>query len=361
MVKSRPNHVRPYRQNRKRNNNNPPGPNGKSFWLWAPHWFVINLHLATPWNLEIGNGRKRPSFLSAFEARNVSPPRLYLGFSHLGGLGVLAFINLFFPRMWWSIVLLGVFFIGLTKSGFGSGLGLLAVPMITLAMARIPGRGAQAGIGFMLPLLISGDLIAIWQYRKLFSLAIVKRLFAGSFVGLVIGGALLWWFHHQKNEVLAGAVISIEIGVESIFLVSLYWWRQYRGVQKALMREPARSNITGAFAAVSSTLAHGAGPIIATYLLPLGLDRKLYVGTCAAYFAFLNTAKLPAYALTGQFSHASPWFALRFLPVVLAGALFGVWVNRRMSDKLFMRIVYVTTFFLGWYVLYEGIANLIKP
>jgi uncharacterized membrane protein YfcA len=261
---------------------------------------------------------------------------------------------------WWAIVILAVFFIGLTKSGFGSGLGLLAVPMITLAMGNIPGRGAQAGIGFMLPLLIAGDLIAVWQYRRLFSLSVVKRLMLGSIAGLVLGGVLLWWFHRQNSERLVGAVISIEIGVESIFLVSLHWWRQMRGVQKYLMPEPTRSNVTGAFAAVSSTLAHGAGPIIATYLLPLNLDRQLYVGTCATYFFLLNTAKLPSYAITGQFHNASPWFALRFLPIVLAGAISGVWVNRRMSDRLFTKIVYATTFGLGWYVLYEGIATITR-
>ncbi len=261
---------------------------------------------------------------------------------------------------WWSIVFLGVFFIGLTKSGFGSGLGLLAVPMITIAMSHLPGRGATAGLGFMLPLLICGDLIAVWQYRHLFSFTIVRRLFAGSILGLVLGAGLLWWFHRQKSEALASAVISIEIGVESIFLVSLHWWRQFRGMQKHLMREPMRSNLTGCIAAVSSTLAHGAGPIIATYLIPLQLDRQLYVGTCATYFFLLNTGKLPSYGLTGQFQHVSPLFALRFLPIVLAGALFGVWINRRMSDKLFTRVVYITTFLLGWYILWEGIQTLLS-
>jgi len=204
-------------------------------------------------------------------------------FLRISGFGFRAFANsdlqtksAIVPHMspWWTVVFLGVFFIGLTKSGFGSGLGLLAVPMITLAMKHIPGRGAQAGIGFMLPLLICGDLIAVWQYRHLFSIDIIKRLLLGSIIGLVTGGLLLAWFHAQKSEALVSAVISIEIGIESIFLVGLYWWRQIRGLQKNLMKEPMRSNVTGAFAGVSSTLAHGAGPIIATYLLPLGLDRK---------------------------------------------------------------------------------------
>lgn len=258
----------------------------------------------------------------------------------------------------WLIIIFAVAFIGLAKSGFGSGLGLLAVPMITLAMAHIPGRGAPAALGFMLPLLIAGDLIAVWQYRRLFSFSIVRRLAAGSVVGIMLGGVLLWWFHHRRSETLVSAIISIEIGIESVFLVAVHWWNQWRGASHAMMREPWRSNITGGVAAISSTLAHGAGPIIAAYLLPLRLDRQLYVGTSATYFFMLNTAKLPSYAITGQFRSVSPAFSLCFVPALVAGALFGFWVNRRMRDRLFVQIVYGTTFLLGWYVLQEGVRGL---
>src|SRR5438067_12487376 len=77
---------------------------------------------------------------------------------------------------WWLMVALGVFLIGVTKSGFGSGLGLMVVPVIVIAMGRIPGQGADAALGLMLPLLLVGDLIAVYQYRHLFSLNIVNRL-----------------------------------------------------------------------------------------------------------------------------------------------------------------------------------------
>ena len=68
----------------------------------------------------------------------------------------------------WSIVFLAVFLIGVTKSGFGSGVGLMIVPMTAIAMGYIPGRGSEAALGLLLPLLIAGDLIAVWQYRRLF-------------------------------------------------------------------------------------------------------------------------------------------------------------------------------------------------
>lgn len=274
----------------------------------------------------------------------------------------------------WLVVAFGIFLIGLTKSGFGSGIGLLNVPLIVLAMGYT-GRGSEAALGLMLPLLIAGDLIAVWQYRKLFvgqsqdepwqgSVApptgpqLVRQLIPGTIAGVILGGGLLWWFH--QHEHLVSALIRTEIGIECILLVGLHWWRQYKGLQSYLMPEPWRSHLTGTFAGISSTLAHAAGPIIAMYLLPMKLDRRLFVGTCAIYFFLLNTAKLPAYYASGLFSQVSPAFSLQFLPLVLIGAVVGFWLNQRMSDRLFSGIVYGTTFLLGWYLLADGVWTLVR-
>jgi len=256
------------------------------------------------------------------------------------------------PMYAWAVVFLAIFLIGVTKSGFGSGVGLMVVPMTAIAMGHIPSRGSGAALGLLLPLLIIGDFIAVYQYRRIFSMRIVKHLLPGTLVGVVLGGLLLWWFHQQKD--LVNALMRIEIGFESILLVGIHWWRQYKGVQLHLMGEPLRSHLTGGFAAVCSTLAHAAGPIISMYLLPLRLDRQVFVGTSAIYFFILNTAKLPAYYAASQFANAELTFALRFVPLVAVGAVFGYWVNKRMNDKLFSTVVYVLTFLMGWYILVDG-------
>jgi hypothetical protein len=273
--------------------------------------------------------------------------------------------------VWWFIVFLAVLLIGVTKSGFGAGVGLMVVPMTAIAMGHIPGRGSEAALGLLLPLLIAGDLIAVWQYSHLFfgkaegadgsvsqnarARGMIGRLLPGTIAGVVLGGLLLALLHSNKN--LVGALIRIEIGCESVLLVSIHWWRLYRGVQQRLMPEPWRSGLTGGFAAVSSTLAHAAGPIIAMYLLPLKLDRQLFVGTCAVYFFILNSAKLPAYYASGQFANASVLFTARLLPLVIVGAVFGRWLNKRINDMVFTKIVYIVTFALGCYILADGILN----
>jgi uncharacterized membrane protein YfcA len=259
---------------------------------------------------------------------------------------------------WWALVGVAIFLIGVTKSGFGTGIGLMILPITAIALGHIPSQGSEAALGLLLPVLLAGDLIAVYQYRHLFSLNIVKKLLPGTIVGTIVGGLMLWWFSQHKTVV--GAVMRVEIGFESILLVGIHWWREYRGVQHYLMPEPWRSHLSGAFAAISSTIAHAAGPIVAMYLLPLKLDRQLYVGTCAIYFFILNTAKTPAYIWSGQFAKASPVFALKFLPLVVLGAFAGIWLNRRLSDKLFSRIVYFATFVLGWYILIEGVSILLR-
>ncbi len=262
--------------------------------------------------------------------------------------------------LWWALCLLAIFMIGVTKSGFGSGIGLMIVPMTALAMPHVfPQRGEQAALGLLLPLLIAGDMIAVWQYRHLFSLKIVKKLLPGTVVGLLLGGLLLWWFHNRPPA-LAALLIRLEIGCESVILVSLHWWRTWRRgpVTEPHQPKPWQNHVTGAFAAASSTLAHAAGPIITLYLLPQGIGRDLFIGTGAIYFFIVNTCKLPVYWFGGQFKHASPLFAAGFLPLVIAGACFGWWLKNHINDKLFSKIVYCLTFGLGWYLLIDAAAKL---
>src|SRR5258705_1034541 len=138
------------------------------------------------------------------------------------------FTRLSRSMLWWSIVILAIFLIGLTKSGFGSGAGLMIAPMTTFAMAHIPRYGPDAALGLLLPLLMVGDFIAMWQYRRLLSMKIVRRLVPGTIIGVVLGSLLLRWFVSQQKEVTE-ALVNLTIGTESVCLVLLHFYRVWRG------------------------------------------------------------------------------------------------------------------------------------
>ena len=258
----------------------------------------------------------------------------------------------------WIVICLGVFLIGIAKSGFGGGIGLVVVPIVTLALPHAnPAYRGDDALGLLLPLLIVGDIIAVWQYRRDMSWPTVGRLMPGAALGILLGTGLIWIL--KSHAAVAAALINMEIGFESVFLVGLTWYRQWHGRQQKLIPEPWRALGTGTFAGASSTLAHAAGPIIAMYLLPLDLGRLRMVATSATFFFCANSAKLPTYWTAGMFEKISIPFALKFVHCVLAGAIFGRWLVKRMSDKLFMQVVYITVFVLGGYLFYKGLSDLV--
>lgn len=257
----------------------------------------------------------------------------------------------------WLVICFAVFLIGLTKSGLGAGMGLIVVPMVAIALDYTP-LGSKAALGLLLPLLILGDVLSVGQYRRVFDFSHVKRLMLPTALGILAGSGLLWWIHQLGSEKLVASLIKLEIGLESIFLVALHWWRTYKGLQQRLMPEPARSWVTGSFIGVSTTLAHAAGPIMTAYLLPLKMDRRVFVGTVAVFFCLANTAKLPTYFIVGQFDMIDPLLTLKLAPLVVLGALAGVWLIKRLTDQSFFRFIYIGVFAMGWYLVVDSVLKL---
>lgn len=248
--------------------------------------------------------------------------------------------------------------IGVAKSGFGGGLGLIVVPITTIALPFTHRYGADDALGLLLPLLLVGDVLAVSQYRRDISWTVLRKLLPGGLLGIGLGTLLIYVL--KQHASIAAALIDMEIGFESVLLVSISWYRQVRGRPPKLMAEPWRGFGTGTFAGTSTTLAHAAGPVIAMYLVPLNLGRARMVATGATFFLLANTAKLPTYWQAGMFSKISPAFSLMFCPLVVVGAIFGRWLCKRMSDKVFIQVVYATVFCLGIFLFVKSGVELVR-
>lgn len=259
----------------------------------------------------------------------------------------------------WLVVCLAVFLIGLAKSGLGAGLALVVVPICAIALDHTP-RGSDKTLGLLLPLLLVGDVLSVWQYRRLFDFALIRPLVLPALVGIAIGSAVLWLIHSQANQARIAGLVRLEIGLECVALVALHWYRVWRGDAVRLMREPLRAWIAGTYTGISTTLAHAAGPVVAMYLLPLKPDRRAFVGSSAVFFALANATKLPGYWMAGQFAGVDAIIALRLVPLVVFGAIVGFWLNKRMTDFGFLRFVYAATFAIGLYLAIDGAAALVR-
>ena len=89
---------------------------------------------------------------------------------------------------------------GLSKGGFGGGLGFIGV----LALAQISSP-AQA-VAVMLPILCVMDLIGVWAYCENWHRPSMRILGVGCLIGTVIGMLTFKWMDEQAVRLIVGVI-----------------------------------------------------------------------------------------------------------------------------------------------------------
>jgi uncharacterized membrane protein YfcA len=81
------------------------------------------------------------------------------------------------------------------------------------------------------------------------------------------------------------------------------------------------------------------------YLLARRLPKHEFVATGAWFFFAVNLIKVPIYVRHGLIDRRSLMFDLALAPAVIAGALLGRLLLRRMSQAIFDKLVMALTVF----------------
>jgi len=246
----------------------------------------------------------------------------------------------------WTTILfaaMGVLFIGLSKAGFGGGLGMLTTPLCVLAFSA-GGRPPAFAVGVLLPLLCAGDAFSLWHYWGKWERKNLKYLLPGVVVGVVIGASLIGQFSARQLNVAIGALAVAFVVFQ---LVKEKIWR----AEGAFAPNHLVGIPCGIGAGVTSTFAHGAGPVVSLFLIPQQMAKEIYVGTTALVFTWINWIKLPFFVLQGIITRETLLTGLYYLPIIPVGVWLGVWLNRKISEQLFLRLVYAMTLLTGLQLL----------
>jgi len=239
----------------------------------------------------------------------------------------------------WTVAVLAVFIVALSKSGLVGSLGMVAVPMMSLVM---PARDAA---GMLLPLLLVMDAIAIWTYRKDADWRILRIMLPGAMVGTLIGWAL-WSF-------VSDAMVLLFIGIITLLFI-LDALLPIRKKLEGLPPSKPWGTFWGGFAGFTSFISHTGGPPFQIYVLPQRLTPVIYSGTTAFFFAIVNTAKLVPYFFLGQLNVSNLTHAAILAPLAVVGVIIGVWLVRRISVKRFYQLTYWLVFLLALKLIYDG-------
>jgi hypothetical protein len=87
----------------------------------------------------------------------------------------------------YALAIPGVVLFGISKGGFGGGLGLLTVPMMAIV---VPPAQAAA---IMLPILMVMDVGAVWVCRRTWDRSLMKVLLPAGLLGMAIGMLTFRW------------------------------------------------------------------------------------------------------------------------------------------------------------------------
>ena len=246
----------------------------------------------------------------------------------------------------YAVAVPAVILLGLAKGGF-SGIGVLGVPLMALAISPV-----QAA-SITLPILIVQDVVSVWSFRKTWNGRVLALMLPPAALGIYVGYALAAYVRPAAVELTVG-LISVAFGLQRLWIE--------RGHDAA----PARplpvwlGPVFGALSGFTSQVSHGGGPPFQIYAMPLKLQRDVFVGTSAIFFATVNWMKVPAYAALGQFTAQNLATSAALVPLAIASTFAGVVLVRKVDAERFYRIVYVVLVLVGCKLVFDGMSGLLR-
>ena len=223
----------------------------------------------------------------------------------------------------WVVICLCAFMIGVSKTGV-PGIGILAVPLIAMVLP------ARYSVGILLGILVLADLFAAGYYRRHAQWNHIVRLLPAAFAGIIAGYFGLKVINDDQLQPVIGAVVLVMLGIN-------YWRSRKEDVQ--IPNHWCFAVCLGFLAGVTSMMANAAGPIMIVYLIAMRLPKIEFIGTAAWFFFAINWLKVPFGVNLQMVTMESIKLDLMMLPAIAAGAVFGIFVLKRIPQKWFTTVV----------------------
>lgn len=241
----------------------------------------------------------------------------------------------------WLIAFVGALLIGISKTGI-AGLGVFAVAMFTLIFP------ARASTGIVLPILITGDIVAVIAYRRNAIWSHLVRLVPWTALGVLAGYFALGWLDPGQVGRLIGGILVV--------ITALQYWRMRssEGVEhagQALAHNIWLTAPVGILAGFFTMVSNASGPIMIIYLLAMALPKVEFMGTSAWFYFLLNVAKTPFSVNLGLITPDTLRFDLLMAPFAIVGALAGYQILKRINQRLFEQLAVIFTFIAAFRLL----------
>ena len=223
------------------------------------------------------------------------------------------------------VAVVAILLTGVSKSGFGGGLGVMAVPLMSLFVTP------QFAAAVMMPILLAMDFLIVWRYRATWDSRIILSLLPAAFVGLVLGSLS---FHYMDAN-----AVRFLVGLLAAFFVLQFMASRRAELSQQRMPKPVIFAI-GALSGFASFIADAGGPPVKGYLLRQQREKSWFVGTNTFFFFALNFLKTIAYGVFGTLSVESLQISALLSPMLLLGVFLGFRLHTILDQRVFVKVVY---------------------
>lgn len=221
---------------------------------------------------------------------------------------------------YYLVLIVVALFIGLSKGGMGAVLIILVTPLLSLVMPT------ASAISLALPLLLIGDVFALWFYWKAWDMRFIRLMLPPAIIGIVVGTVLLASLDNLTLRHILGilTLIFVVYKIADQRLKSLgYHPRDWHGY------------LAGAASGLGSALANSGSPPFTAYMLLQDVSPQVFVGTMTLFFAVVNALKVPGLMIAGLMDFNKLLGVIWVTPAIPLGVFTGRWIIDRINKTAF--------------------------
>jgi len=212
--------------------------------------------------------------------------------------------------------------IGMAKTGLG-GLGMIVVPVLANIF------GAKSSTGILLILLIMADIFGVRYYHMHADMRQLVKLIPSTIIGIVTG-------------VFVGDQISDEY-FQLLLVIVIISGVLMTVIKVEIKERKIFSIIVGFLGGFVTMIGNAAGPIMSIYFLSMGFNKNKFIGTAAWFFLFVNLFKVPFHIFIWNTIDLEIFlFDLSLFPLILIGAIIGVWIVKKIPENPYKVFVIVS-------------------
>lgn len=256
----------------------------------------------------------------------------------------------------WILLMVVAALCGIAKTAL-PGAATVAVALCT---AVLP---AKESTGAILLMLMTGDLLAVWSYRRDADFRMLRRLVPAVLTGVGAGALFLHLASNDSTRRLIGVILLLLVAITLIQRRSTSR-RASDDASAAQASPPAPTLETqeattalatpttsgrlarlvyGSLAGFTTMVANAGGPVTSMYFLACRYPVKAFLGTTAWFFFLVNLVKLPFSISAGLVNTTTMSLTAICAPIVIVSALAGRRLAERMDQRVFEPVIVALT------------------